>query len=38
MLSAIARGIPRIALISSFGAINIVTLAIPRLLSIGKEL
>jgi hypothetical protein len=38
MLSAITRGIPRIALMSSFGAINIITLAIPKSLSIGEEL
>jgi hypothetical protein len=38
MLFAVARAIPRIALISSFGAINVVTLAIPRLLRIGEEL
>ena len=35
-ISAIAVTIPIIALISSFGAVNIVTLAIPRSLSIGE--
>jgi hypothetical protein len=37
-ISAIVRTIPRIVLISSFSAINVVTLAIPRSLSIGEEL
>jgi hypothetical protein len=37
-ISTVVRTIPRIVLISSFGAINVVTLAVPRSLSIGEEL
>jgi len=37
-IGAVVGTIPRIALISSFGAVNVVTLAVPRSLSTGEEL